>query len=116
LRRNLDGGAGGLSDASIDVFHRNDAAKVVAYRRYGSSGQDVVVIVNLMNKAYTEYDIGVADAGPWRVRLNTDSTAYSDDFVAGQTGSVSARLGAKDGKPYTLPLVLGAYSAMVLSH
>jgi 1,4-alpha-glucan branching enzyme len=116
LRRNLDGGAGGLSDTGIEVFHRNDAAKVVAYRRYGASGQDVVVIVNLMNKAYTEYDIGVADAGPWRIRLNTDNTAYSDDFVAGQTGSVSAHLATKDGKAFTLPLVLGAYSAMILSH
>lgn len=116
LRRNLDGGAGGLSDASIEVFQRNDAAKVIAYRRYGSSGQDVVVIVNLMNKAYTEYDIGVADAGPWRIRLNTDDTSYSDDFVAGETGSVTAKLATKDGKPYTLPLVLGAYSAMILSH
>ncbi len=116
LRRNLDGGAGGLGDANIEVFHRNDTAKVVAYRRYGASGEDVVVIVNMMNKAYTEYDIGVADAGPWRVRLNTDNLAYSDDFVAGQTGSISARLATKDGKPYTLPLILGAYSAMVLSH
>ncbi len=116
LRRNLDGGAGGLSDPSIEVFHRNDAAKVIAYRRYGASGQDVVVIVNLMNKAYTEYDIGVADAGPWRIRLNTDDPSYSDDFAAGQTGSVTAKLATKDGKPYTLPLVLGAYSAMVMTH
>ncbi len=116
LRRNLDGGAGGLGDSNIEVFHRNDAAKVLAYRRYGASGQDVVVIVNLMNKAYTEYDIGVADAGPWRIRLNTDSTAYSSDFAAGQTGSVTAHAASRDGKPYTLPLMLGAYSAMVLSH
>ena len=116
LRRNLDGGAGGLGDASIEVFHRNDAAKVVAYRRYGASGQDVVVVVNLMNKAYTQYDIGVADAGPWQIRLNTDSQTYSSDFAAGETGSVTATAGTKDGKPFTLPLVLGAYSAMVLTH
>jgi 1,4-alpha-glucan branching enzyme len=116
LRRNLDGGAGGLSDTGVEVFHRNDAAKVIAYRRYGASGQDVIVIVNVMNKAYTEYDIGVADAGPWRIRLNTDNTSYSDDFVAGQTGSVTAHVATKDGKAFTLPLVLGAYSAMILTH
>jgi 1,4-alpha-glucan branching enzyme len=115
LRRNLDGAAGGLQDTEIEVFHRNDTAKVVAYRRYGASGEDVIIIVNLMNKSYPEYDIGVADAGPWRIRLNTDSTAYSSDFAAGETGSVTARQEMKDGKPYLLPLVLGAYSAMVIT-
>ena len=116
LRRNTTGGAGGLGDTGLEIFQRNDAAKVIAYRRYGTSNEDVIVIVNLMNKAYTEYDIGVADAGPWRVRLNTDNPSYSDDFAAGQTGSITARAGAKDGKPFTLPLILGAYSAMVLTH
>jgi 1,4-alpha-glucan branching enzyme len=115
LRLNLDGGAGGLGDANIEVFQQNDAAKVVAYRRYGASGEDVIVVVNLMNKAYTEYDVGISDAGPWRIRLNTDSTAYSSDFAAGETGSVTAVAGEKDGKPYTLPLELGAYSCMVIT-
>lgn len=116
LRRNAGGGAGGLSDASIEVFHRNDAAKVVAYRRHGTSGEDAIVVVNLMNKAYTEYDVGVADAGPWRVRLDTDWQAYGSDFGGGTMGSVTARAGTKDGKPYTLPLALAAYSAMILTH
>ncbi len=116
LRRNLDGLAGGLLDASVDVFHQNDSAKVLAYRRYGSSGEDVVVIVNLRNKSYTSYDIGVADAGPWRIRLNTDSTLYGDDFVAGQTGAIAATKASKDGKPYTLSVQLGAYGAMVITH
>lgn len=115
LRENADGGAAGLTEPGVEVFHRNDAAKVVAYRRYGASGEDVIVVVNMMNKAYTEYDIGVDSPGPWRIRLNTDSTAYSADFTAGETGSVTAHAAAKDGKAYALPLVLGAYSAMVLT-
>ncbi len=115
LRRNLDGTTGGLQDPDIEILHRNDDGKVVGYRRHGASGQDVIVVVNLKNKAYTEYDIGVADAGTFTIRLNTDSTRYGSDFVAGQTGSVSTRTGVKDGKPYTLPLQLGAYSAMILT-
>ena len=115
LRRNLDGRSGGLAETGIDVFQRNDPAKVLAYRRFGASGEEVVVIVNLKNKAYTQYDIGVDDAGPWNVRLNTDSTTYGSDFADGQTGSIDATLADKDGKPYTLPLRLGAYSAMVLT-
>lgn len=115
LRKNADGGAMGLEEPGIEIFHRNDAAKILAYRRYGASGEDVIVIVNLMNKAYTEYDIGVPSAGPWRIRLDTESTAYSDDFGAGQTGTVTAHAGTKDGKPFTLPLELAAYGAMVIT-
>jgi 1,4-alpha-glucan branching enzyme len=115
LRRDLDGAAKGLQETGIEVFHRNDAAKVLAYRRYGASGEDVIVVVNLKNKAYTRYDVGVASAGPWRIRLDTDWTSYGDDFAGGATGSVTAIAGQKDGKPYTLPLKLGAYSAIVVT-
>jgi hypothetical protein len=58
----------------------------------------------------------VPDAGPWRVRLNTESTTYSSDFGAGQTGSIAAKAESKDGKPFSLPLKLAAYSGMVLTH
>jgi 1,4-alpha-glucan branching enzyme len=115
LRRNLDGGAAGLLAPGIEIFHRNDAAKVLAYRRYGVGGQDVVVIVNLRNKAYAEYDIGVSSAGPWRVRLDTDWKSYADDFAGGSTAAITAVATTKDGKPFSLPLKLGAYSAMVLT-
>jgi 1,4-alpha-glucan branching enzyme len=115
LRRNVDGGAGGLLDVGVDVFHRNDTAKVIAYRRHGASGEDVIVVLNLRNKSYAEYDVGVDDATPWRVRINLDHVAYGDDFVEGQTGSITPKPMSKDGKPYGLPLQLGAYSAMVLT-
>lgn len=115
LRTNAAGGAGGLSDAKLEVFHRNDAAKVIAYRRYGASGEDVIVVVNLRNKAYTEYDVGVDDAGPWKVRLDTDWTTYGADFAGGDKGPLSAKAGPKDGKAFALPLKLGAYTAMVLT-
>jgi 1,4-alpha-glucan branching enzyme len=115
LRTNAAGGAGGLSDANVEVFHRNDAAKVLAYRRHGASGEDVIVVVNLRKKDYTQYDVGVDSAGPWKVRLNTESTAYGSDFNAGQTGSITAQAQQKDGKAFSLPLKLGAYAAMILT-
>ena len=119
LRRNVEGGAGGLLESGVEVFHRNDAAKVIAYRRHGASAaDDVVVVLNLKNKAYTAYDLGVDSAGPWRVRLTSDRAAYGADFVEGAAGPFTARAAtpAKDGKPFTLTLPLAAYGAMVLTH
>lgn len=115
LRRDQDGDSAGLVETGVEVFHRNDGAKVIAYRRHGPSGQDVIVILNYRNKSYPEYDIGVPDKGPWRVRLDTDWKAYGDDFSGGQQGSITAFAALKDGKPFTLPLKLAAYSAMVLT-
>jgi 1,4-alpha-glucan branching enzyme len=115
LRRNLGGGAGGLLDPNVEVLHRNDANKVIAYRRFGPSGQEVVVVLNLRNKAYTRYDVGVPSGGAWRIRLDTDWVAYGDDFGGGQSGAVNAIAQARDGQPFTLPVQLGAYGAVVLS-
>jgi 1,4-alpha-glucan branching enzyme len=111
LRRSEIGAIGG---ATVETLQRNDVDKVLAYRRTGAGG-DVVVIVNTRNKAYTRYDIGVHDAGPWTVRLNTESKAYGSDFSDGQTGAIDTISAQKDGKPFTLPLKLGAYAAMVLT-
>ena len=118
LRRNVDGSAGGLLATGVEVFHRNDAAKVLAYRRHGDAGSaadDVIVVVNLKNKSYTAYDLGVDSAGPWRVRLTSDRAAYGADFVEGAAGPFTARAATKDGKPFTLTLPLAAYGAMVLT-
>lgn len=106
LRRTIPG----LSKPGVEVFHKNDPAKVVAYRR-----GDAVVVVNLRNKAYTRYDVGVSSAGPWKVRLDTNDKAYGDELGDAKGGTITAMVGTKDGKPYTLPLELGPYSAMILT-
>jgi hypothetical protein len=40
--------------------------------QFDGAGQDVITGVNLA-KAYPEYDIGVADASPWTIRLHRDA-------------------------------------------
>jgi 1,4-alpha-glucan branching enzyme len=115
LRKNLDGGSGSLADPQVAILHRNDTAKVIAYRRYGNTNEDVIVIANLRNKAYAAYDIGVPSGGAWKVRLDTDWTAYGADFGGGETGTLQAVAMPYGGQPYKLTTALGAYSAVVLS-
>jgi 1,4-alpha-glucan branching enzyme len=115
LRRNLDGGSGSLADPSIEILHRNDTAKVIAYRRYGAANEDVIVVVNLSNKPFTVYAIGVPSGGAWKVRLDTDWTKYGADFAGGETGSLQAAATPYGGYPYKLTTALGAYSAVVLT-
>jgi 1,4-alpha-glucan branching enzyme len=115
LRRNLAGNAGGLLDPNVDILHRDDAGKVIAYRRHGPSGQDVIVALNFRNTKYTGYKIGVPNPGPWQIRLDSDSKTYSADFGGGQSGSVATLPQPYDGQPHTLPLTLAPYGGVVLS-
>jgi 1,4-alpha-glucan branching enzyme len=116
LRRNAAGGTAGLAEPKVDILHRNDANKVIAYRRNGPSNEEVIVIINLRNRAYTRYDIGVPASGTWRVRLDSDWKAYGDDFGGGTTAPITTLAKTTDGRPYTLPVALAAYGILVLSH
>ncbi len=115
LRRNLGGKSGGLLEPGVDVLHRNDANKVIAYRRRGPSGEDVLVVLNLRNRAYARYDFGVPAGGKWSVRLDADWKRYGDDFAGGQQGLIDALDTPRDGQPFTLPVQLGAYGVVVLT-
>jgi hypothetical protein len=90
-----------------DVLQPAGGARGLAASRGG--------VLNLRNKAYQTYDIGVPSSGDWRVRLDTDWQIYGADFGGGQSGTVATTTQVKDGKPYTLPVKLGAYSAVVPS-
>lgn len=115
LRTNAAGGAKGLGEKGIEILHRNDADKVIAYRRFGASGEDVLVLVNMKNRAYTRYDVGVPAGGTYRVRVTSDRKAYGADFPEASASTVTALAQPYDGKPNTLPVAVGAYGVVVLT-
>jgi 1,4-alpha-glucan branching enzyme len=115
LRKNASGKTGALSEAGVEILHRNDTAKVLVVRRHGPSGEDVIVALNFRNRAYTRYDVGVPAGGAYRVRLTTDRKAYGADFTEASVAPVEALAQAYEGRPFTLPLALGAYGVVVLS-
>lgn len=115
MRRNLDGATAGLLGAHVAVTHLNTPAKVIAYRRWDRGGDDVMVIANLRNRAYTRYDIGLPAGGTWRVRVDGDDPRWSTDFRGGAPATVEATAGSYDGMPFTGSVVLGPWSVVVLS-
>ena len=82
LRRNWFNDTAGLKGQSLNVFHVNDAAKLVAFHRWdrGGPGDDVLVVVNLANQSYDSYTIGFPRDGLWKIRFNSDWNGYSADF------------------------------------
>ena len=117
LRRNLDGTSGGLSGANTNVFHLNNNAKVLAFHRWqnGGPGDDVVVLTNFSNVSYPNYRIGLPRGGLWKVRFNSDSTAYSSDYSNYATADVTADNSGYDGLPFSGNFRFGPYTSVIFS-
>lgn len=115
LRRNTAGTTVGLTGDGVSVFHINDSAKVIAWRRWSAGGDDVVVVANFSNTSFANYAIGLPAGGTWKVRFHSDDLDYSADFANTPSPDVVARLGGRDGQPYNGSLALGRYALTILS-
>jgi len=117
LRRNWLNNTAGLKGELLNVFHVNDAAKVIAFHRWdqGGPGDDVVVVINMANREYASYSIGSPRGGPWRVRFNSDWNGYSSDFRNTLSYDTTANQPGADGMPYSGNVGIGPYSAIILS-
>ena len=99
------------------MFHVNETAKVIAYRRWdqGGPGDDVIVVANFSAKAFARYDLGLPRAGAWKARFSSNDAKYSADFPATPTADVATTATARDGFAQMGSLQLGPYQVLVLS-
>lgn len=117
LRRDIRGFTAGLTGQYLEVNHVDHGNKVLACRRWREAGpgDDVIVALNLSAHPRNGYDVGVPCGGTWRVRLNTDSTAYSGDFSDHGEPAADARPEPLDGYSHRITIDLAPYSALILS-
>ena len=118
LRRNWSDASRGLRGKGVNVFHLNEADKVIAFHRFddGGPGDDTVVVLNFANRAYDRYAIGLPRGGGWSLRLNSDARVYGDDYGDHPSFSVDARDTPQDGLGFSGEVGLGPYSALILIH
>ncbi|MFV0484719.1 MAG: alpha-amylase family glycosyl hydrolase [Candidatus Saccharimonadales bacterium] len=81
LRTNVAGGTGGLMGGEIEVFHKNYDNRVLGYRRFSQSGEDVLVLINFSDENFDSYDVQLPIEGDWKVRFNSSAKKYSEDFA-----------------------------------
>jgi 1,4-alpha-glucan branching enzyme len=117
LRRNWFNNTAGLKGQSLNVFHVNDAAKVIAFHRWdrGGPGDDVIVVVNVANQSYNSYTIGFPRGGLWKVRFNSDWNGYSSDFGNQLSYDTTAGQPGRDGMPFSGNVGIGPNTAIILS-
>jgi 1,4-alpha-glucan branching enzyme len=117
LRRNWWDDTRGLRGQKVDVFHVNDADKVIAFHRWdrGGPGDDVVVVLNFADRAYDSYTIGLPCGGAWQVRFNSDWRGYSEDFGDHPGYDTRADPDERDGLPFSGDVGVGPYAALILT-
>jgi len=103
-----------------NIFHVNESGNVVAWHRWTSFGDDVVIVASFNNSDIGSYCLGMPLAGEWREIFNSDAGIYGGRNT-GNGGRIVADGGARDGLPnsvcITLPrmglLVFGRRSVVV---
>lgn len=116
LRRNWFNNSSGLHGANthvLPVFADN----MLVYHRWdqGGAGDDVVVVCNFANQSYAGYRIGLPRGGLWRVRFNSDSSAYDAYFGNWNCFDTLADGPPLNGMPYSGSIGIAAYTCVILS-
>ncbi len=117
LRLDRDGFTRGLCGQSMQVFHLDEASKIIAFHRWDKGGpaDDVVVVANFLHEAQEGCVVGLPAPGLWKLRFNSDWQGYSDDFAGHPSGDVAAEPGEVDGLPFHATFSIGAYSVLIFS-
>jgi len=117
LRRNWYNHTAGLRGRHVNVFHVNNADKLIAFHRWdnGGPGDDVVVVVNFADRTYGSYAIGLPRPGEWKVRFNSDWDGYSPLFGGRPGYDTTAHHGECDGMSFHANIGIGPYACLILS-
>ncbi|MFD1147078.1 1,4-alpha-glucan branching protein GlgB [Saccharothrix hoggarensis] len=105
----LDGTPEGFSWLRADDAANN----VIAFRRHGADGSELVCVVNFAGVAHHDYRLGLPRAGRWQEVLNTDLPDYGGSGVV--NGAVTADGVPMDGQPASAALRLPAGGVVWLS-
>ena len=117
LRRNWFDNTRGLRGQNVNVFHVNNADKVIGLHRWDSGGasDDVVIVLNFADQLYSSYSLGFPRAGRWRVRFDSDWNGYDASFNNCLSYDTETASLGMDGTPVSANVGIGAYTAIILS-
>ena len=116
-RRNTGGWSAGLLGANTRILRADDDTKLLAWHRWssGGPGDDVVIVANMSTLPVVELALGLPRPGRWRVRINSDSTLYDEQFGASIADDVDAAGGPLDEQDQSGLISVAPYAVVVLS-
>ena len=117
LRRDRDGSTRGLRGPNVAILRADQEAKVLVMHRWMDGGphDDTVVIANLADRTVDDLPLGLPAPGRWKVRFNSDASAYAPEFGAHDAFDLDADGPPMDGCDQSGRISVGPYSVVVLS-
>jgi 1,4-alpha-glucan branching enzyme len=108
---------GALSGPGINVFHVNNAARVIGFHRWlPGTGDDVVVVGTLSEANLNDYEIGFPQSGTWREIFNSDVYESSPGHQpAGNAGQVVAEGPPLHGLPSSARIQIPANGVLAFA-
>jgi 1,4-alpha-glucan branching enzyme len=88
------------ADAGYEVHHLDEGGNVLAFHRWCTDGNDLIVVASFNNNDLYNYQIGFPQNGTWYEILNSQAVDYLGNGV-GNGGSVTTTGGSYDGMPYS---------------
>ena len=107
-----------LRRGRMNVYHRSDANRVLAFHRWiDGSGEDVVVVASLSEVTYYGYRLGFPRAGLWIEVFDSDVyDGWVNPATAGNGGSVEANGGGMHGLPASAGIVVPANGLLIFRY
>jgi 1,4-alpha-glucan branching enzyme len=117
LRTNEDGQTPGLLGHGVDIIHFNEADNMIAFRRFDheAEAKSTVVILNFANTSRENYQLNLPSPGLWKIRLNSDSSHYSQLFGNFGEAVIETMTEGEDDVQNKASIALAAYSFLILS-
>lgn len=84
------------ANAGVQITHVNEGGNVIAWQRFDGSGNVMFVIANFSNLDFTNYRLGLPQAGPWYELINSQSAIYQGNNL-GNGGQVTSEPTPYDG-------------------
>jgi 1,4-alpha-glucan branching enzyme len=117
LRRDRDGSTRGLRGPNVAILRADQENKVLVMHRWMDGGphDDTVVVANLADRTVDDLPLGLPAPGRWKVRFNSDASAYAPEFGAHDAFDLDADGPPMDGCDQSGRISVGPYSVVVLS-
>lgn len=109
----------GLQGDDIQFLHFNQNTKVLCYERIHQDHlhNKLIVVINLSNTNYENYEIGLNDEGYWKLIFNSTSSVYDEDFEGQEpTKGFDTVNENYDFSNYKGSFHLAPYTALIFTH